>query len=146
MWDPTWKALPNQQNGFSLLTRLGQLGKTKTVLRKIPSCFPVLHLEIAAFVRLMVFVHSRGEQFSQGVLFPHRIYGMRWIQIILSLPLRWVRTGPYFQTLLCNSSLGDWVRLVRGEVGKRRIFAIGNYVNQRLLRPCHEWLMSVLSG
>ena len=28
--------------------------------------------------------------------------------------------------------------------GKRRVFAIGNYVNQRLLRPVHDWLMSVL--
>jgi hypothetical protein len=28
--------------------------------------------------------------------------------------------------------------------GKRRIFAIGNYVNQRLLRPVHDWLMLVL--
>lgn len=29
--------------------------------------------------------------------------------------------------------------------GKRRIFAIGNYVNQRLLKPFHSWLMTVLS-
>lgn len=29
--------------------------------------------------------------------------------------------------------------------GKRRIFAIGNYVNQRLLAPIHSWLMQVLS-
>lgn len=28
--------------------------------------------------------------------------------------------------------------------GKRRIFAIGNYVNQRLLRPVHEWLAEIL--
>ncbi|KAI4297979.1 hypothetical protein L6164_037887 [Bauhinia variegata] len=28
--------------------------------------------------------------------------------------------------------------------GKRRIFAIFNYVNQRLLRPVHDWLMQVL--
>lgn len=28
--------------------------------------------------------------------------------------------------------------------GKRRIFAICNYVNQRLLRPVHDWLMAVL--
>lgn len=29
--------------------------------------------------------------------------------------------------------------------GKRRIFVIGNYFNQRLLKPVHDWLMSVLS-
>lgn len=28
--------------------------------------------------------------------------------------------------------------------GKRRIFAIGNWVNQRLLKPFHDWLMDVL--
>jgi len=28
--------------------------------------------------------------------------------------------------------------------GKRRILAIGNYINQRLLRPVHDWLMQVL--
>ena len=27
---------------------------------------------------------------------------------------------------------------------KRRIFAIGNYMNQRLLKPFHDWLMTVL--
>lgn len=28
--------------------------------------------------------------------------------------------------------------------GKRRLFAIGNYVNQRLLKPVHQWFASVL--
>lgn len=28
--------------------------------------------------------------------------------------------------------------------GKRRIFAIGNYINQRLLKPVHTWLATVL--
>lgn len=28
---------------------------------------------------------------------------------------------------------------------KRRIFAIGNYVNQRLLKPFHDWFMKALS-
>lgn len=29
--------------------------------------------------------------------------------------------------------------------GKRRLFIIGNYVRQRLLRPYHDWAMTVLS-
>lgn len=29
--------------------------------------------------------------------------------------------------------------------GKQRIFAIGNYINQRLLKPVHDWLMEVLA-
>lgn len=28
--------------------------------------------------------------------------------------------------------------------GKRRVFAIGNYVKQRLLKPYHDWLMAIL--
>ena len=28
--------------------------------------------------------------------------------------------------------------------GKRRIFAIGNYVKQRLLKPYHDWAMELL--
>lgn len=28
--------------------------------------------------------------------------------------------------------------------GKRRVFAIGNYIKQRLLYPYHKWLMAVL--
>lgn len=31
------------------------------------------------------------------------------------------------------------------ELGKRRIFAIGNYIKQRLLHPVHVWAMRVLS-
>lgn len=31
------------------------------------------------------------------------------------------------------------------ELGKRRIFAIGNYIKQRLLHPVHSWAMKVLS-
>jgi hypothetical protein len=30
--------------------------------------------------------------------------------------------------------------------GKRRIFAIGNYVKQRLLHPFHTWLMTILKS
>ena len=28
--------------------------------------------------------------------------------------------------------------------GKRRIFAIGHFLNQRLLKPVHDWCMTVL--
>jgi len=38
---------------------------------------------------------------------------------------------------------GRLVSSLEGE-GKRRVFAISNYVNQRLLLPVHEWTMTVL--
>lgn len=37
---------------------------------------------------------------------------------------------------LCASCSGD---------GKRRLFAVGNYINQRLLYPIHQWLAKILS-
>lgn len=45
----------------------------------------------------------------------------------------------------------DWGIMITGKLGqkiegggKRRIFAIGNWVNQRLLSPVHDWLANVL--
>jgi len=46
--------------------------------------------------------------------------------------------------LNCPPIVGRLCSLVEGG-GKRRIIAIGNYINQRLLRPVHDWLMQVLS-
>ncbi|KAI5659562.1 hypothetical protein M9H77_28355 [Catharanthus roseus] len=56
------------------------------------------------------------------------------------------RIGPYVPT---SKQLGIYVDSGRlscsctGD-GKRRVFAIGNYVNQRLLALVHDWLASVL--
>ena len=56
---------------------------------------------------------------------------------------------PLFASLL---PAYGWVWLRTGRIcgtvegaGKRRIFAIGNYLKQRLLRPVHDWAMQVLS-
>lgn len=40
--------------------------------------------------------------------------------------------------------MDDWLPLTCEGGGKRRVFPIGNYVKQRLLRPFHNWAMSVL--
>lgn len=39
---------------------------------------------------------------------------------------------------------GKLAQAVEG-AGKRRLFAIGNYVKQRLLYPVHDWAMRVLA-
>jgi len=44
---------------------------------------------------------------------------------------------------LPNRCVGRLEQSIEGG-GKRRIFAIGNWVTQRLLAPLHKWLMSVL--
>lgn len=57
------------------------------------------------------------------------------------------KIGPYLPSptdLNCPPIVGRLCSLVEGG-GKRRIIAIGNYINQRLLRPVHDWLMQVLS-
>ncbi|KAG6467716.1 hypothetical protein ZIOFF_074354 (mitochondrion) [Zingiber officinale] len=54
--------------------------------------------------------------------------------------------GPYFPSaddLGVPAVCGRLGQSIEGG-GKRRIFAIGNWVNQRLLKPVHDWLMSVL--
>lgn len=43
-----------------------------------------------------------------------------------------------------NLHPGRLASVIEG-AGKRRIFAIGNYVKQRLLHPVHTWAMRVLS-
>ncbi|KAI9070792.1 hypothetical protein K1719_047240 [Acacia pycnantha] len=42
-------------------------------LAKAKSCFNVFPYELSAFVHLMQFVHTRGEQWSQGALWPHYV-------------------------------------------------------------------------
>ncbi|KAL4308078.1 hypothetical protein GQ457_01G035890 [Hibiscus cannabinus] len=36
---------------------------------------------------------------------------------------------------------GRLTNSVEPGAGRRRVFAVGNYVNQRLLQPLHNWLM-----
>lgn len=99
----------------------------------------------------MTFVHSRGEQWSQGCLWYPRVRFALDKQNKTFTPhdLDWFerRIGPVLPT--CQD-LG--IPAIPGRLGcslegsgKRRIFAIGNYINQRLLRPVHDWLMNVLS-
>ena len=57
--------------------------------------------------------------------------------------------GPQFSTLLGAYSgvplvTGRLAQVIEGR-GKRRIFAICNYIKQRLLYPVHKWAMDVLS-
>lgn len=117
--------------------------------RKRRSCFPALMFEMISFTQLIEFIHLYGEQWSSGILWPIRIrYALD--------PNNKMFTGwdldyyeQYIGTFLpnhrqipgcaCTGKLGQSV-----EGTKRRIFAIGNYVNQRLLKPVHDWLMKVL--
>lgn len=52
-------------------------------------------------------------------------------------------TAPFPEFDSVTPYLGRLGRSVEGG-GKNRIFAMGNWVNQRLLKPLHKWLMEVL--
>lgn len=113
------------------------------------TCFPY---ELAAFAFLLHFVHAKGEQFDQGCLWPSyvRFAFDHYNKHITKASLEWFehRIGPLLPTpddlgvpantgRLCASCSGD---------GKRRLFAVGNYINQRLLYPIHQWLAERLKG
>lgn len=54
-----------------------------------------------------------------------------------------MNNNPFPEFSNVTPSLGRLGRSIEGG-GKRRIFAIGNWVHQRLLRPLKKWLMDVL--
>lgn len=68
VFEPTWKALPTFKVVQSVLYNRCKL-KLEDALR---SCFLALPYEIASWTSLVNFVHARGEQWSQGILWPKR--------------------------------------------------------------------------
>lgn len=136
-WLPTWKAIPNYKvfKGFDL--------------PKSP--YIVWPLELRCFASMLRFIHSKGEQFSPLCLWPSRI------RFALD-PNNKIYTNKDLDA--CENSFAPRLPNVEGPAAKhfcfgrlgssvegrakRRIFAIGNYVCQRLLKPVHEFLMDVL--
>lgn len=104
---------------------------------------------MGAFTFLVKFVHAYGQQWSQGTLWHHYTrYALDPANKLFSgWSLDWYQA--YVGPVLPHGV--GYERIVTGRLGcslegagKRRVFAIGNYVNQRLLRPVHEWLCAVL--
>ena len=134
-----------------LVARSGDAaGRPLKKLSRYRSIFTCCFAEIASFSWLVQFVHAYGEQASQGILWaPFTRFAFdSYKKIITGLSLDWfeMRVGPHLPT---PSQMG--IPAIPGKLGsactgagKRRLFAIGNYVNQRLLAPVHEWLACVL--
>lgn len=136
-WLPTWKAIPNYKvfKGFGL--------------PKSP--YIVWPLELRCFGSMLRFIHGYGEQYSPLCLWPHRLrfaldprnedFTIKDLNACEQsfAPHLPVVDGPAAKHF-CFGRLGS---STEGRA-KRRIFAIGNYVCQRLLRPVHEFLMAVL--
>lgn len=145
-WVPTWKSLPTHRRVNDVFKEyLGKIRQPRLV-----SCFPALLFELSAFSFLMERVHASEDHFSQGCLWPEytryardpsNAYITNWCLNHFEKV-----TGPVlpnYQQLQEPPICGRLGQSVEGG-GKRRIFAIGNYVNQRLLKPVHDWLMGVL--
>ncbi|XLT13593.1 hypothetical protein HN51_059283, partial [Arachis hypogaea] len=87
--------------------------------------------------------HTYGESWPQGTLWPPPQYDIAW-----DLDWSTSRVHPYLPSPFdygIPPVTGRLGQTIEGG-GKRRIFAMGNYVNlnQRLLKPVHDWLMQVL--
>lgn len=146
-WIPSWKALPSYM-AFRYV--YSNVFKEKSKFSKVKSPFLVQTFELAAFRHLVEFINARGEQWSQGILWPKRTrYAFDTMNKVFSgidLELFEAQVGPYLPPWhpACGPVItGKLGQKVEGG-GKRRIFAIGNWVNQRLLSPVHDWLASVL--
>lgn len=151
-YKPTWKALPSS-SWYKDADRETPLTKEQYKLLTC-SIFGSLPLEMATFKSMSLYFQNflaREGDCTQEAIWPEFIrypfdpgndlitrWGQTWARdrIIHHMPNLFKDFGMrYTFGRLAQSCTGD---------GKRRLFAIGNYINQRLLYPFHDWLMSVL--
>jgi hypothetical protein len=145
-WEPTWKSLPTTRWVNKVFqTALKELG-----IRRLVSCFPALPYEVDAFTLLRESSQQLESMLSQTILWPPMTrYALDDNNDLLTdlcydLSEKLFNPFPMFHEPSRRVPImGRLGQSVEGG-GKRRIFAIGNYVNQRLLKPVHQWLMEVL--
>lgn len=148
-WDPTWKALPTDRK------RPGQSRRERGIFANFTSellWFAMLRLSMSVNPALALGMTqkltSKGSAalWSSITRYPRdewndwlsNISANSSVTIPESLLMEFDSTGDLF----CYP--GRLSHSVESGAGKRRVFAIGNYVNQRLLRPLHNWLMEAL--
>lgn len=157
-WDPTWKSTPildsflRKEYGYSVDGTVDDCCRRNSRFQNI---FVNLKHEIAAFIYKVNKIHSFIDGFfSPGILwYPRVLYPLDYTQNTWfanwDLTYFEKHVGPYFASLLgayrgLPIASGRISQVIEGG-GKRRLFAICNYVQQRLLFPVHKWAMSVLS-
>lgn len=87
--------------------------------------------------------------FLYGPLYPIPLWPKEWIDISMDYRDRWeyhqLSFGSrHFGESIDSGSPGRLSQSTEAGAGKRRIFAIGNFVNQRVLKPLHDFLMDTL--
>lgn len=139
---PTWKALPNSP----YVSRRGDGMKNR-----ISSSFLTFPYELNSWLTLLDSASSfQGNLANQGLLWSARVR----YPLEVGREVQSVRDANEFETTIRQKLMefkipdapfcGGRLCYAYPGAGKRRVFAIGNYVNQRLLYPVHEWLMNVL--
>ena len=102
---------------------------------------PYFMFELSAYTFLLEFIHSKREQAYSGILWNHRIrYADDRQKNLLWFRSRLFREGnwsPHYRQLGIPPVTRRLGMSLSGG-GKRRIFAIGNYINQRCLKPIHD--------
>lgn len=140
-WSPTWKSLPN------LTTIRG---------KKVVSPLCSIRREVLAYLRTI-----SNEQVAPTGVVSSLVLWFHWIRYPLDLSYHVAQQEEISQNWwkLIDSlrsfhsteqedleetlHLGRLASVVEGG-GKLRLFVIGNYVKQRLLKPYHDWAMAVL--
>jgi len=151
VWEPTWKSTPITDRYVSQYATLSSAGQKFIQFQNI---FVNLKHEMASFIMNVCKIHaipdgffSPGILWREWVLYPFDPNNTKFANESLD----WFekRIGPHMASLI---PAYQGIPLVTGKLaqalpgaGKRRIFAICNYVKQRLLRPVHDWAMKVLS-
>jgi len=93
-------------------------------------------------------VFSHCSLWPKATLWP---FSYKWNTQVINSNLERFESSPLPKVLMDALSAFQGYEVLPGRLcqvldgaGKRRIFAIGNYIKQRLLRPVHDWSMSVL--
>lgn len=116
--------------------------------------------EVAAYAQSLLWEVSHGAIFSSVLLFEHWIrypldhlrHPSMYFDINRDHFSKVNNGGPFGESMAeLFDTLPDGQPIRRGKLasavvggGKRRLFIIGNYVKQCLLKPYHDWAMSVL--
>lgn len=142
-WIPTWKALPSKSDSIFCHSA------------KDSSIFNLLKYEMYSFAVDLNFVNSLEGVFSPCILWIKSTlwpFSYSWNTMVANTNLSTFESSKLPEVF---SSIIEGMREVGftppGRIaqvldgaGKRRLFAIGNSIKQRLLRPVHDWAMSVL--
>lgn len=154
-WEPTWKTVPLSTK---FVSRYRSLEDIERKYVDTDSILTNMKHELAGFMWNVNKIHSIQDGFfSPGCLWEHwTIYPMdhkRTTEIAMQ-SLEWFerRIGPHMSSIVNAYQIAPPVPLFTGKLaqtlpgaGKRRIFAICNFVKQGLLKPVHTWAMKILS-